>query len=159
MSTDCRFNVSTCKACNTQKKSHRKDRAELGQYHAGISFERIHIDILGPLPATKQGNKYILVIIDQFTRWLECCPLHSQNAETLAKALMDNTLSRFGCPLELHWDQGKNVDGHLIRQLCNLLEISKTRTTAYHPTSHGQVERYNRSILQIIHCFFKKYTK
>jgi len=65
-------------------------------------------------------------------------------------------ISRFGCPLELHSDQGKNVDGNLIRQLCNLLEISKTRTTAYHPASNGQVERYNRLILQFICCFLKK---
>lgn len=156
MSTDCGLYVSTCKTCNTQKKPCRKAKAQLGQYHAGVPFERIHIDILGPLPITTQGNKYILVIIDQFTKWLECCPLPCQNAETVAKALMDSTLSRFGCPLELHSDQGKNVDGNLIRQLCNLLEISKTRTTAYHPASNGQVERYNRLILQIIRCFLKK---
>jgi transposase InsO family protein len=155
MFTDCRLYVSTCKTCNTQKKPCRKARAKLGQCHAGVPFERIHIDILGPSSTTKQGNKYILVIIDQFTKWLEWYPLPSQNAETIANALMDSTISRFGCPLELHSDQGKNVDGNLIRQLCNLLEISKIRTTAYHAASNGQVEGYNRLILQIIRCFLK----
>ncbi|VDI36547.1 Hypothetical predicted protein, partial [Mytilus galloprovincialis] len=51
---------------------------------------------------------------------------------------MDSTISRFGCPMELHTDQGKNVDGRVIRQLCDLLEVSKTRTSAYHPASNGQ---------------------
>ncbi|CAG2252545.1 unnamed protein product [Mytilus edulis] len=94
--------------------------------------------------------------LDQFTKWLECCPLPNQNAEVVAKALMDSTISRFGCPMELHTDQGKNVDGRVIRQLCDLLEVSKTRTSAYHPASNGQVERYNRIITQLIRCFLKK---
>ena len=75
--------------------------------------------------------------------------------EVVAKTLMDNFFSKFGCPLELHTDQGKNMDGNLIRQLCELLQIAKTRTTPYHPSSNGQIERYNRTILQTIRCFIQ----
>ncbi|VDI11720.1 Hypothetical predicted protein [Mytilus galloprovincialis] len=153
---DCKLYVSTCHICNRYKKPLKRAKAELGRYHSGVPFERIHLDILGPLPVTQQNNKYVLVIIDQFTKWLECCPLPNQNAEVVAKALMDSTISRFGCPMELHTDQGKNVDGRVIRQLCDLLEVSKTRTSAYHPASNGQVERYNRIITQLIRCFLKK---
>lgn len=66
---------------------------------------------------------------------------------------MDNTISRFGCQLEIH-----NVDGGVLRQLCELLEISKTRTTAYRPASNEQVERYNRLRLlgQILRCYINK---
>jgi len=156
MSTDCKLYVKTCPICNRQKKANKKAKADLGQYHSGVPFERIHMDILGPLPVSKLGNKYILVIIDQFTKWIECCPLPNQYAETIAKALMGSTISRFGCPLEIHTDQGKNVDGNLIRQLCDLLEISKTRTTAYRPASNGQVEHYNRLLTQMIRCYIKK---
>ena len=49
----------------------------------------------------------------------------------------------------------KNMDGNLVRQLCDLLEIRKTRTTPYHPSSNGQVERYNRVILQMLRCYLK----
>ncbi|CAC5415384.1 unnamed protein product [Mytilus coruscus] len=111
----------------------------------------IHMDILGPLPLTKMGSKCILLILDQFTKWIECCVLPNQHAETIARAFMDSTISRFGCPLEIHTDQGKNIDGNVI-----LLEITKTRTTAYHPASNGQVERYNRTLAQMIRCFTKK---
>jgi hypothetical protein len=78
------------------KKVNKKEKADLGQHHSGVPFERIHMGILGPLPVSKLGNKYILVIIDQFTKWIECYPLPNQYAETIAKALMDSTISRFG---------------------------------------------------------------
>ncbi|CAC5419026.1 unnamed protein product [Mytilus coruscus] len=156
MSTDCKIYVSSCHVCNRQKKACRKARADLGQYHSGVPFERIHMDILGPLPLTKMGNKYILVILYQFTKWIECCALPNQHAETIARAFMDSTISRFGCPLEIHTDQGKNIDGNVIRQLCELLEITNTRTTAYHPASNGQVERYIRTLAQMIRCFTQK---
>ncbi|CAG2217873.1 unnamed protein product [Mytilus edulis] len=85
MTMDCKLYVSTCQICNRYKKPLKRAKAELGRYHSGRSFERIHLDILGPLPVTQQNNKYVLVIIDQFTKWLECCPLPNQNAEVVAK--------------------------------------------------------------------------
>ena len=68
---------------------------------------------------------------------------------------MDGFISRFGCPLEIHTDQGRNFDGKLFSSVCELLEITKTRTTLYRPCSNGQVERYNRTLLQLIRCFLK----
>ena len=120
MTIDCRLYVQSCTVCNRNKKPNQKARARLGQYHSGMPMERIHMDILGPLPITKQGSKYLLMIVDQFTKWLECFPIATQTAEVVAKTLMDNFFSRFGCPLELHTDQGKNMDGNLVRQLCEL---------------------------------------
>ena len=155
MSQDIKLYVQSCATCNKNKKASVKPKAALGQYHAGSPMQRVHMDILGPLPITKRGNKYILMVIDQFTKWLECLPLPNQNAETVARSLVDGLFSKLGCPIELHTDQGKNMDGQMIRQLCQMLEISKTRTTPYHPSSNGQVERYNRLVLQSIRCYIK----
>ena len=58
-------------------------------------------------------------------------------------------MARFGCPLEIHTDQGRNSESELFKEMCELLEIGKTRTTSYRPSENGQVERYNRSIAQI----------
>ena len=87
------------------------------------------MDILGPLPETKNGNKYSLMIINQFTIWIECFPLPNQKAEIIAKNFVDNVICRLGCPLELHTDQGKNMDGTIMHQIGEILQIAKTRTT------------------------------
>ena len=55
-----------------------KPKAPLGQYHAGAPLERVHIDILGLFTPSRKGNQYVLVIVDQFTKWLEFFPLPRQ---------------------------------------------------------------------------------
>ena len=101
------------------------------------------MDILGPLVESISGNKYILAVIDQYTTWIECYPLPSMKADTIAKVAIENFFAKFGCPLQIHTDQWKKSDGQLFHELCKLLEIDKIRTTPYRPCSNGQVERYN----------------
>lgn len=60
-------------------------------------------------------------------------------------------IARFGSPLELHTDQRRNVKSSLFQELCSLLQITKTRTTPYHPSSNSQVERFNCMLLQMIY--------
>ena len=78
--------VSTCGPCSRNKHPQRHARAEMIKYHAGAPMERVHLDFLGPLPRTRQGNEYVLVMVDQFTKWVECVPLPSQTAEVTASA-------------------------------------------------------------------------
>lgn len=148
--------VKSCTKCNKNKKAHRKARHSLQSFHAGYPMERVHMDILGPLQTSKKGNKYLLVMVDQFTKWIEIEALPEQTAENVAKAAVDRFFSVLGCPLIIHTDQGRNFDGMLFKSLCELLQISKSRTTPYRPCSNGQVERYNRTILQIIRCYLDK---
>ena len=89
MSNDCLLYVRSCGVCNGSKKPNRKAKARLGRYHAGAPLERVHIDILGPLNSSKSGNRYVLMVIDQFTKWLECYPLKDQTAVTVAKAVVN----------------------------------------------------------------------
>ena len=151
MAKDIELFVKSCSLCNRNKKANVN--AALGQYHAGSLLERVHIDILGPFTPSTKGNQYVLMIVDQFTKWLECFPLPQQNAEETAKCVVDGFISRFGCPLEIHTDQGKNFDGKLFASVCEFLQITKPRTTPYRPCSNGQVEHYNRTLLQLIRCF------
>ncbi|GFT37354.1 retrovirus-related Pol polyprotein from transposon 412 [Trichonephila clavipes] len=82
-----------------------------------------------------------------FTKWHEACPIPDQEASTVAEVLVQHWISRFGVPLQLHSDQGRNFDSAVCKRLCEILAIDKTRTTALHPQSDGMVERFNRTIL------------
>ena len=153
MSRDVKLFVSNCTTCITSKKPPRKPKAGLGSFHAGVTLERVHIDLLGPLPLTDHNHRYILVLVDQFTKWVECFPLPEQTAEEVARITVTEFFLRLGLPLQIHTDQGKQFEGKLFQSLCELMEVAKTRTTPYHPCSNGQVERVNRTILQSIRCY------
>lgn len=153
MGTDSRLYVSTCATCNKNKKPRVKPKAAMQNYHAGIPMERIHLDILGPFPLSESGNKYVLVMVDQFTKWIELKALPNQTAEIVANVTVTEFISRMGCADQIFTDQGRNFDGTLFQSLCNLLEMAKCRTTPYRPSSNGQVERKNREILNKIRCY------
>ena len=152
MRFDVKLYVETCSKCNQNKKTNMKPKCALGQYHATSRLEKVHIDLLGPFPTSKLGNNYILSIIDQFTKWIEIVPVRTQTAEEVAQAVVDNFISRYGCPFEIFTDQGKCFESALFSTLCETLNITKSRTTPYHPMSNGQVERFNSVILAMIRC-------
>lgn len=156
MGQDVSSYVSTCPVCNQNKKSSTFGRSPMKEYHAGAPMERVHIDFLGPLPKTPRGTEYILMMVDQFTKCVECVPLSSQTAEVTAKAAVDHFFSRFGYPFELFSDQGRNFESKLFAALCKALRIHKTRTTPYRPSANGQVERYNRTLMDAVRCYIEK---
>ena len=80
-------------------------------------MERVHIDFLGPLPKTPRGNEHILMMVDQFTKWVECVPLSSQTAEVTAKAVIDGFFSRFSYPFQIFSDKGQNFESKLLTAL------------------------------------------
>lgn len=122
-------------------------------YVVGAPFERVAIDVLGPLPRSDLGNRYILAFMDYFTKWPECFAIPDQTAETVAGVLVDNVFSRHGMPLQLHSDQGRNFESDLFQEVMQRLGIEKTRTTPLHPQSDGMVERFNRTILDYLSKF------
>ena len=118
----------------------------MAKYNVGSPMERIAIDVLGPLPITETGNKYILIVADYFTKWVEAYPMPNQEATTVAKLLVREFICRFGVPLLIHSDQGRNFGSELFAEMCRLLGIKKTRTTPYYPQSDGMVECFNRTL-------------
>ena len=142
--------VARCHVCGSKKTWGRKRRAPLKQYVVGAPMERIAIDILGPLPETPRKNKFILVVSDYFTKWTESYPIPNQEATTVAEKLVSEFICRFGVPRQLHSDQGTNFESKVFAEVCRLLDIEKTRTTPLHPQSDGQVERFNRTLIEML---------
>ncbi|KAL6486140.1 hypothetical protein MHYP_G00055320 [Metynnis hypsauchen] len=156
MGEDIRLFIQKCPQCQASKAVGPTGRAPLQRYQAGAPRDRLHLDVVGPFPISTSGNKYILVIIDQFTRWVEAYAMPDQTAESTAQRLVFEFVARFSPPLEIHTDQGRNFESDLFTHLCHLLRVTKTRTTPYHPSSNGQAERFNRTLLQMIRCYVDK---
>ena len=156
MSRDVQSYITACAICNKNKKPVRYGKHPMKNYHAGAPMERVHLDFMGPLPKTSQGNEHILVMVDQFTKWVECVPLPSQTAEVTAHAAVREFFCRFGYPLQIFTDQGRNFESRLFVSLCDAFQIHKARTTPYRPSANGQVERFNRTLTQAIRCYLGK---
>ena len=139
-----------CSACVAKKGPQRAPQAPLQIVSVGAPMERVAVDVAGPFPVSASGNRYVVVVIDYFTKWPEVFPLPNQEAVTIARALVDGFFSRFGVPRELHSDQGRNFESTVFKECCELLGIRKTRTTPMHPESDGMVERFNRTLVQEI---------
>ena len=90
--------VKRCEPCQRRNSPPRTFRAELGTITSSYPFEKISWDITGPLPVTSNGNKYILVVTDLFTKWVEVFPLQATDSETLATVLANEVVSRYGIP-------------------------------------------------------------
>ncbi|GBO17450.1 Transposon Ty3-I Gag-Pol polyprotein [Araneus ventricosus] len=145
-----------CHACGARKGPKTRTKGRLQRYNVGAPFERMALDILGPFPVTTKGNRYVLVLMDYFTKWPEAIPIPDQEASTVAEELVRSWISGYGVPMILHSDQGTNFNSALFTELCKLLGILKTRTTALHPESDGMVERFNRTILNHLSLFVSR---
>ncbi|XP_077948925.1 uncharacterized protein LOC144382966 isoform X6 [Gasterosteus aculeatus] len=112
-------------------------------------FERIGLDIVGPLPKSARGHQYILVILDYATRYPEAIPLRKATARHIANELFLLSTS-LGIPKEILTDQGTPFMSRVMKELCALLKIKQLRTSVYHPQTDGLVERFNKTLKSML---------
>ena len=108
-------------------------------------FERIAMDIVGPLPRSACGNRFVLVVCDYATRYPEAIPMKYVDAASVAEELV-RIFSRVGVPKEVLTDQGTNFTSQLLSELYRMLHVKPIRTTPYHPQTDGLVERFNQTL-------------
>ena len=125
MRSDVQRWVRHCQLCQQKKPPAHRKRAKLVTHQVGAPWERMAVDVAGPFPPTKAGNRFILVVQDYFTKWIEIHSMPDQTADTVADFLVNQVFARFGVCLELHSDQGPNFESALIQQVCQLLGIKK----------------------------------
>ena len=144
-----------CDTCASIKSPYKKPRAPLGTMLVGAPLDRLATDFLGPLPLTPRNNRYILLVTDHFTKWVEILAVPDQTATTCASMILNEVIARYGCPLTIHSNQGRCYESAIFAELCKVLEIRKTRTSARNPRCNGQAERFNRSLLRMVKSYLK----
>jgi RNase H-like domain found in reverse transcriptase/Reverse transcriptase (RNA-dependent DNA polymerase)/Integrase zinc binding domain/Chromo (CHRromatin Organisation MOdifier) domain/Integrase core domain len=148
--------VRQCDACARNRISERKHTNKLQLFPAKGPLESVAMDILGPLPRTKHGNRFLLVISDRFSKVTKTVPLRTVTALSVARAFCDHWAYAYGPPLSLLTDNGPQFTAKFFLAVCAELGIKKIFTTAYHPQTNGQVERYNRTILASLRAYISK---
>lgn len=135
-----------CLQCQASKV-HRHTNAPLQTFDVPQRrFDHINIDLVGPLPASN-GFKYLLTIVDRYTRWPEAIPITDATTETCARAFIFSWVSRFGVPTDITSDRGSNFTSSLWSAIINRgLGANLHHTTAYHPQANGLVERFHRHL-------------
>ena len=154
-SKDVKVHIRSCATCNANGMPYQRFRAALAGFRVGAPLDRVGIDLMGPLPVSERGNRYLLVIVDYFTRWAEAFPLPDQQAESLAKAFVHEFVCRYGAPLEIHSDQGRNFESALFQEICQWFDIIKKRSSPYHPNANGLVEHFNRTLTALIRSYLE----
>ena len=155
MSDFVRDRITACHKCIARKSPVNRHQP-MGHVPVSGRFERVAMDLLDISVISAKGYKSILVVCDYFTKYTEAYPLKDKTARSVADTLMDIWLPRYGFPMFLHSDQGKEFDNTMIHKLSELLGTVKTKTTPYHPRSDGLVERFNRTLLAMLAMFVSR---
>ena len=133
-----------CTVCQ-QAKLPTPAKAPLMSLPVGSPWEMLAVDVL-EVPVSTNGNRYLLVVQDYFTKWADAFPMPDQTARRITDILI-NLCARMGLPRIIHSDQGRNFESTILHQTLQAFGITKSHTTAYHPQGDGMVERLNRLIL------------
>jgi hypothetical protein len=110
------------------------------------------MDIVGPLTVTTEGHKYMFTFQDELSKYTIAVPISQQDAETIARIFVEETVLKFGIPQVILTDQGWNFLSDLFTNVCKLLRIKKLKTTAYHPQTNGALERNHRVLVEYLRC-------
>ena len=147
MASDVQKFVNTCNTCMKAKRA-VKNRTSPMTLHtpAPAIFSEWNLDAIGPLPHTKEGNKYIQVAIDRFSRFCVAYPTADLTAQRTAYEFVKNVVCQHGVPSRIQTDNGTSYTGKEFKEMCQKYNIQHVTSSPYRPQSNGLVERNNKTI-------------
>ena len=146
MYSDVHNYVKTCHICQVSKKTTRPNIPPLHPMEIVDVYSRWHVDLMINLPETKDGYKHILLLVDSMSRWPEAFPLKSQSASEISDIIYSEIICRYGAPVTLVSDRGKNLLSAVVANLCKMFGVKRNHTSSYKPEANSACERMNRTI-------------
>lgn len=147
--------IKTCNICQLNKSGKSTKMKMVLVKPANFPFEKIYLDIVGPLPMTEDGNKYILTIMDDLSRYMNGYAIPDQEATTITHTFVSQILGHHKTPKIILTDQGSNFTSKLFKKVCKLFNIKKIQTTPYHPETNGALERHHKPLADYLRSFSK----
>ena len=143
-----------CQICARRRDTGRKRAVPLKPIPPPTApMEITAMDVLGPFNMSTNGNTYIIVFCDYFTKWPEAYPMPNQKAETIAQIFVEHIVYRYGVPKKLLTDQGTNFTSDLLSAISRIFNILRIYTSPYHPQTDGLVERFNRTLANMLSSY------
>jgi len=121
--------------------------------------QRLHIDLYGPFLHGSDGHRYILSIVDAFSKWLSLIPVKNKEARTIFTAIHSEIICRFGAPKIIVSDRGLEFTNQIVSELCDSFGIRRILTAAAHPEANAQVEQVHRVVRQYMQSFLSNATE
>ena len=151
MYDDVRRYVKSCDEC--QKRGKNKRIEPLHPIKVGQPYDRLGMDIVGPLPKTSRGNTHIIVATEYLTKWPEARAIPNAKASSVVSFFYKDIICRHGYPKEILPDRGIHFVNEMLDSLCIQLEVKHRLSTAYYPQTNGLVERFNRILCETLAKF------
>ncbi|XP_036140388.1 uncharacterized protein LOC118644842 [Monomorium pharaonis] len=143
--------IRKCKQCQIKKLTRIKTKEPMIITDTpGTAFDKVSLDIMGPLPITIKGNQYILTMQDLLTKYTVAVPLNDATSVSIADAFAKNFICIYGAPKAILTDQGANFLSSLMRSLTKKFNIQHFKTTAYYPQSNGSLERSHHVLTEYL---------
>lgn len=137
--------VAACLICASSKRAPPRGAAPMRPRPPKRPWDTISIDIMGPYPETRAGNRFIVVAQDIFTKWTEAKAIPKATTRGISQFLREDVFMRFGYPRALLTDNGKQFKGEVWEKLCKDWKVLAYTTPIYHPRANP-VERRNQEI-------------
>jgi len=157
LAEDVKEYVSKCPTCQIHKTCNRNVKQPMVISTTAMEpFEKVFIDVVGPLPKTDSDNVYILTMQCDLTKFSMAVPMINHEANTVAYHFVTSCVCLHGIPSVLVSDQGTEFLSRVLAETCKLLKIKKCNTSPYHPQANGALERSHRTLGEYLRHFVDK---
>jgi transposase InsO family protein len=146
--------ISSCHVCQKVKNPKAKSWTPLGEIEASFPMDLVSIDLWSPGVTSRSGNKYVLTIIDGFSKFAYTVAIPNKEGNTIAQALMQ-FIAQFGIPNRIHSDLGKEFVNDTVIETLKKFGITKSNTTAYHPQGNAYAESLHKFFRQSITSYIE----